>query len=328
MFHIFILLCKIVLVVLVLLLSIAYFTLVERKVMGTIQRRKGPNVVGFLGLLQPLADGLKLFIKEMIFVAPSVKFLFVFSPFLLFLLGLFIWSVIPFGNGLVISNLNLGVLFMLSISSLNVYSIMLAGWSSNSKYALLGSLRTIAQMISYEISFGFIIMVPIILCQSLNFIEIVNFQRDVWFVIPLFPIFIAFFVSVLAETNRHPFDLPEAESELVSGYNVEYSGMLFALFFLAEYGNMIFMSVIIVLFFFGGWLVPFFTPTSILGLFISSFLFGWKVCIFLFFIAWARVALPRYRYDHLMEIGWKVLCPLSISWVCLFVWYVVCFNII
>jgi len=222
---------KILSIVVPLLISVAYFTLAERKIMGSIQRRRGPNVIGYLGLLQPLADGLKLFAKETIFPSAANIGIFLLAPLLTFILSLMGWAVIPFGEGLVLSNINVGILYLFAISSLSVYGILLSGWSSNSKYAFLGSLRSVAQMISYEVSMGFIVISVVLCSGSFNLSEIVFAQEKIWFIIPLFPMFLMFFVSALAETNRHPFDLPEAEAELVSGYNVEYSAMGFALFF-------------------------------------------------------------------------------------------------
>jgi len=245
---------KILSIVVPLLISVAYFTLAERKIMGSIQRRRGPNVIGYLGLLQPLADGLKLFAKETIFPSAANIGIFLLAPLLTFILSLMGWAVIPFGEGLVLSNINVGILYLFAISSLSVYGILLSGWSSNSKYAFLGSLRSVAQMISYEVSMGFIVISVVLCSGSFNLSEIVFAQEKIWFIIPLFPMFLMFFVSALAETNRHPFDLPEAEAELVSGYNVEYSAMGFALFFLGEYANMLLMSGMTSILFLGGWL--------------------------------------------------------------------------
>lgn len=240
-----------------LLLGVAFLTLAERKVMGSMQRRKGPNVVGFFGLLQPIADGLKLLIKEPVLPNNANTVIFLAAPVLTFVLALITWSVIPFGEGLVLSDLNIGILYIFAISSLGVYGIIMAGWASNSKYAFLGALRSAAQMVSYEVSIGLIIICVLLCVGSLNLSEIVLAQKSIWYVIPLFPLFFLFFISCLAETNRAPFDLPEAEAELVAGYNVEYSSMGFALFFLGEYANMIVMSALCSILFLGGWLPPF-----------------------------------------------------------------------
>jgi len=303
---------KILSIVVPLLISVAYFTLAERKIMGSIQRRRGPNVIGYLGLLQPLADGLKLFAKETIFPSAANIGIFLLAPLLTFILSLMGWAVIPFGEGLVLSNINVGILYLFAISSLSVYGILLSGWSSNSKYAFLGSLRSVAQMISYEVSMGFIVISVVLFSGSFNLSEIVFAQEKIWFIIPLFPMFLMFFVSALAETNRHPFDLPEAEAELVSGYNVEYSAMGFALFFLGEYANMLLMSGMTSILFLGGWLplfniFPFFFLPAPLW-------FGLKICIFVVMFCWIRAALPRYRYDQLMSLGWRTFLPISLGW--------------
>jgi NADH-quinone oxidoreductase subunit H len=303
---------KIIGIIVPLLVCVAFFTVAERKIIGSIQRRRGPNVVGVFGILQAIADGLKLLLKESIVPSSSSKFLFIFAPMLTLFLSLVGWVVIPFNLGGVFSDMNLSLLFLFAISSLGVYGIIIAGWSSNSKYAFLGALRSAAQIISYEVSMGFII-VSVILCSgSLNLSNIVLAQKNIWYFIPLFPIFILFFISSIAETNRHPFDLPEAEAELVSGYNVEYSAIGFALFFLGEYGNIILISGLNVLLFFGGWLspLPFFIKDS-------SFFFAIKTFFFLLLFIWARAAFPRYRYDQLIRLGWKVFLPCSIGWVVL-----------
>lgn len=304
---------KIISIILPLLIAVAYVTLAERKVMASIQRRKGPDIVGVFGLLQPLADGLKLFLKETILPSSANISIFIFSPILTFLLGLLSWCVIPFGEGLVLADLNIGVLFLLAISSLGVYGIIIAGWSSNSKYAFLGALRSTAQMISYEVSIGLIIISVLLCSGSLNFSEIVLAQQDIWYFIPLFPASLMFYISILAETNRAPFDLPEAEAELVAGYNVEYSAMGFALFFLGEYANMILMCSLTVIFFFGGWLPIF--PITIFFWIPSSIWFSLKITFLLFGFIWIRSSFPRYRYDQLMRLGWKVFLPVSLSYI-------------
>nr|WCH58028.1 NADH dehydrogenase subunit 1 [Hypnea brasiliensis] len=304
---------KIILIIVPLLIAIAYMTLAERKVMAAMQRRKGPNVVGVFGLLQPLADGLKLFVKETILPSSANIMIFVLAPILTFLLALVSWCVIPFGEGLVYSDINLGVLYILAISSLGVYGIITSGWASNSKYAFLGALRSAAQMVSYEVSIG-LILINVLLCVgSLNLSEIVLTQQSIWFIFPLFPIFIMFYISILAETNRAPFDLPEAEAELVAGYNVEYSAMGFALFFLGEYANMILMCSLATIFFLGGWL-PFFNWTIFYWI-PPTIWFGIKTTLLLFGFIWVRSSFPRYRYDQLMRLGWKILLPLSLGWV-------------
>nr|QVQ56644.1 NADH dehydrogenase subunit 1 [Erythrocystis saccata] len=306
-------LIKIISTVLPLLIAVAYLTLAERKVMASIQRRKGPNAVGVFGLLQPLADGLKLFVKETILPSSASLSVFILAPILTFLFSLLAWCVIPFGEGFVLADLNIGVLYLLAISSLGVYGIIIAGWSSNSKYAFLGALRSTAQMISYEVSIGLIIISVLLCAGSLNFSEIVLAQQNVWYFIPLFPSSLMFYISILAETNRAPFDLPEAEAELVAGYNVEYSAMGFALFFLGEYANMILMSSLAVIFFLGGWLPPF--SFNLFFWIPSSVWFSLKITLSLFIFIWIRSSFPRYRYDQLMRLGWKVLLPLSLSFI-------------
>nr|YP_009684871.1 NADH dehydrogenase subunit 1 [Gloiopeltis furcata]BBK20784.1 NADH dehydrogenase subunit 1 [Gloiopeltis furcata] len=304
---------KIILLVLPLLIAVAYMTLAERKVMAAMQRRKGPNVVGIFGLLQPLADGLKLLVKETILPSSANLVIFISAPILTFLLALLSWCVVPFGEGMVYSDVNVGVLYTLAISSLGVYGIITSGWASNSKYAFLGALRSAAQMVSYEVSIG-LILINVLLCAgSLNFSEIVMAQQTIWFAFPLFPALVMFYISILAETNRAPFDLPEAEAELVAGYNVEYSAMGFALFFLGEYANMILMCSLTTLLFLGGWLPPF--NIAILYWVPASVWFGLKTTILLFWLVWVRSSFPRYRYDQLMRLGWKILLPLSLAWV-------------
>lgn len=315
---------KILAIVVPLLISVAYFTLAERKIMGSIQRRKGPNVIGFLGLLQPLADGLKLFVKETILPSNSNLFLFILAPLLSFILSLIGWAVIPLSETIVISDLNIGILYLFAISALSVYGIILAGWSSNSKYPFLGALRSAAQMISYEVSIGFIVITVALCAGSFNLSKIVLAQQKVWFIIPLFPMFVLFYISMLAETNRHPFDLPEAEAELVSGYNVEYSSMTFALFFLGEYANMLLMSTFSSILFLGGWL-PLFNifPFTIIP---GSFWLSIKIILGVIFFILTRAALPRYRYDQLMHIGWKSFLPLSLGYLTLTTGILLSFN--
>jgi NADH-quinone oxidoreductase subunit H len=298
-----------ILIVLPLLVATAYLTLAERKLLGAMQRRKGPNAVGLYGLLQPLADGAKLFLKETTKPVGAVSLLFLFAPLLTFAISLVGWIVIPFKEDIVVVDIDLGILFILAISSLGVYGIILAGWSSNSQYGFLGSLRSAAQMVSYEVSIGLILIILLVCCNSLNLTDIVLFQQCVWFIIPFFPIFLMFFVSALAETSRPPFDLPEAEAELVAGYNVEYSAMNFALFFLGEYANMILMSTLTSLLFLGGWL-GFFGINNVIFLAI-------KITLFLFVFIWVRAVLPRYRYDQLMYLGWQNFLPLALAYLIL-----------
>lgn len=323
-FSIIITVLKIVSITIPLLISVAFFTVAERKIMGAIQRRRGPNVVGFIGVLQAFADGLKLFVKETILPSNSNILIFLSAPIISFLLSLIGWAVIPFAHKIVLADINLGILYLFAISSLNVYGIVLAGWSSNSKYAFLGALRSAAQMISYEISIGFIVLNIATCVGSLNLSKIVLAQQEVWLIIPLFPLFVIFYISMLAETNRHPFDLPEAEAELVSGYNVEYSAMTFALFFLGEYANMLIMSSLSAILFLGGWL-PLFNifPLSYLP---GSFWFSLKVILGVIFFIVTRATLPRYRYDQLMHLGWKCFLPLTIGYLMFTVGILTSFN--
>jgi NADH-quinone oxidoreductase subunit H len=324
LYTIIIIILKILSITIPLLLAVAFFTVAERKIMGAVQRRRGPNVVGFIGLLQALADGLKLFVKETTFPSNSNLAVFLLAPILSFLLSLIGWAVIPFSHKVVLADINLGILYIFAISSLNVYGLILAGWASNSKYAFLGALRSAAQMISYEISIGFIVLSIAVCVGSLNLSKIVLAQKEIWFIIPLFPLFVMFYISMLAETNRHPFDLPEAEAELVSGYNVEYSAMTFALFFLAEYSNMLLMSALSALLFLGGWM-PFFDIFP-LNLIPGSIWFSLKVAIGAIFFILTRATLPRYRYDQLMHLGWKCFLPLAIGYLMFTIGVLVSFN--
>ena len=301
------------------LLSVAYLTYAERKVIAAMQLRKGPNVVGPFGLLQPIADGTKLFLKETIVPAGANKTMFVMAPAITFILAMIGWAVIPFGESSwgmwVLSDIDVGILYLFAVSSLGIYGIVMAGWASNSKYAFLGALRSAAQMVSYEVSIGFVLVTVLICVGSLNLADIVRAQHGTgfwsWYIVPLFPMFVIFFVSALAETNRAPFDLPEAESELVSGYNVEYSSMTFALFFLGEYANMILLSALGVTLFLGGWLPPFdaVSFTWIPG----PIWFVAKVFFLLSLFLWVRATFPRYRYDQLMRLGWKIFLPISLA---------------
>ena len=298
-----------------LLIAVAYLTYAERKVLAAIQLRRGPNVVGPFGLWQPFADAIKMIMKETIIPTGANRALFLMAPMLTFALAMIAWAVIPVNDGWAIADINVGVLYLFAISSLGVYGIIIAGWASNSKYAFLGALRSAAQMVSYEVSMGFV-MVSVLLCVgSLNLNDVVLAQRTVWFCIPLFPMFIVFFISILAETNRSPFDLPEGESEIVAGFFVEYSSMSFALFFLGEYANMILMSAMTSILFLGGWLAPFGVApfTWVPG----PIWFILKICFCLFVFIWVRGTFPRMRYDQLMRLGWKVFLPFSLFWLVL-----------
>lgn len=331
------------------LLSVAIFTLLERLVLAAVQRRQGPTIIGFFGILQPIADGVKLVLKETIFPQSADIWIFIFAPIITFALALCLWPVIPFDFGYVIADSDYGILYIFMISSLGVHSVIMAGWSSNSKYAFLGALRSAAQMISYEIPLGIILAAIVLLTRSFNLSDIVLQQTIVWNIIPLFPVFLIFFICILAETNRHPFDLPEAESELVSGYNVEYAAIGFALFFLAEYSNIIVMSILTSLFFFGGWLSfgivdgisiqdymwdfedkPWFqflvtyTPLEYNALWewisfdhFSVIYLTFKTLFFMWVFILVRATFPRYRYDQLMRLGWKIFLPLTLAFVIL-----------
>ena len=305
----------ILLIVVPLLVAVAYLTYAERKVIAAMQLRMGPNVVGPFGLLQPLADGVKLMFKETVIPTGANRVVFLIAPIITFALALIGWAVIPFDDGWVLADINVGVLYLFAISSLGVYGIIMAGWASNSKYPFLGALRSAAQMVSYEVSIGFVIITVLLAVGSLNLSDVVRAQENLWFFIPLFPMFIVFVVSALAETNRSPFDLPEAEAELVSGYNVEYSAMAFALFMLGEYANMILMSGMTTVLFLGGWLPPLdIAPFNLLP---GVIWFALKVALVLFVFLWVRATVPRYRYDQLMRLGWKVFLPFSLLWVVL-----------
>jgi len=308
-----IIVAQIVAIVAPLLAAIAYLTLAERKVLAAMQLRRGPNVVGPFGLLQPIADGLKLMFKETIIPSGASRVVFIAAPMLTFVLALVAWAVIPFGDGIVLADINVGVLYLFAISSLGVYGVVMAGWASNSKYPFLGALRSAAQMVSYEVAIGFV-MITVLLCVgSLNLTDVVLAQKNVWFAVPLLPMFVIFFISGLAETNRTPFDLPEAEAELVAGYFSEYSAMTFALFFLGEYGNIILMSASTTILFLGGWLPPF--DVAPFNWVPGPVWFALKVAFVLFCVIWVRASFPRYRYDQLMRLGWKVFLPFSMLWV-------------
>lgn len=298
-----------------LLVGVAYLTYAERKVMAAMQMRKGPNVVGPFGLLQPFADAIKMLMKETIVPTGANRVLFLIAPMLTFSLAMIAWAVIPVNDGWAIADINVGILYLFAISSLGVYGVIIAGWASNSKYAFLGALRSAAQMVSYEVSMGFVIVTVLLCVGSLNLTEIVRAQQTVWFAIPLFPMFVIFFISTLAETNRAPFDLPEGESELVAGFFVEYSSMSFALFFLGEYANMILMSSLTTILFLGGWLPP--VDIAPFNWIPGPIWFVAKICVCLFTFVWVRATFPRYRYDQLMRLGWKVFLPFSLVWLVL-----------
>jgi len=321
-----IIVAQILAVVVPVLISVAFLVYAERKVLALIQLRRGPNIVGPFGILQSFADALKLITKENIIPSGSNKIVFILAPIITMVLSLAGWAVIPFAPGWVVSDINVGIMYLFAVSSLGVYGIIMAGWASNSQYPFLGALRSAAQMVSYEVSIGFVIITVLLCVGSLNLSKIVLAQQTVWFAIPLLPMFVIFFVSALAETNRAPFDLPEGESELVAGYFVEYSSMTFALFFLGEYANMILMSGMTAVLFLGGWLPP-----------IDIAPFNWipgpiwffiKISLVLFCFLWVRATFPRYRYDQLMRLGWKVFLPLSLAWVVITAGVLVAFDIV
>lgn len=310
-----VIIAKILAIVLPLLIAVAYLTYMERKVIGAMQLRKGPNVVGPWGLLQPFADGLKLFVKETVLPTEAYRVVYFMAPILTFLLSLSAWAVIPFWDGGVLADINVGILYLFAISSMGVYGVIMAGWASGSRYPFFGGMRSAAQMVSYEVSMGLILVSVLLTAGSLNLSDIVNAQKSVWFFIPHFPMFVIYFISILAETNRAPFDLPECEGELVAGFNLEYSSMAFAMFFLGEYANMILMSSLTVILFLGGWLPPLdIAPFNWIPGFFWFFI---KVFVVLFFFLWVRSTFPRYRYDQLMRLGWKIFLPFSLAWVVL-----------
>jgi NADH-quinone oxidoreductase subunit H len=314
---------KILCIVLPLLGAVAYLTYAERRIMAAMQLRRGPNVTGPFGLLQPVADGLKLLGKETVLPSGANKGLFLFAPILAFFLALVAWAVVPFQPGVVLADINVGLLYLFAVSSLGVYGIVFAGWSSNSKYALLGGLRSAAQMISYEVTTGLVLVTVLLRAGSLNLSAIVEAQDKGWFAFGLLtPMFVVYVISALAETNRHPFDLPEGENELVGGFHTEYSSMAFAMFFLSEYANMILLSALTTILFLGGWLAPAAALDFIPGV---VWFFG-KIAVCLFVFLWVRATLPRYRYDQLMRIGWKGLLPLSLFWVVVTSGYLVFFD--
>ncbi len=298
-----------------LLVGVAFLTLGERKVLAVMQMRRGPNVVGPFGLLQPFADAIKMLMKETIIPTGANRVLFVMAPMITFMLAMIAWAVIPVADGWAVADINVGILYLFAVSSLGVYGVIIAGWASNSKYAFLGALRSAAQMVSYEVSMGFVIVTVLICVGSLNLTDIVRAQQNMWFAIPLFPMFVIFFISTLAETNRAPFDLPEGESELVAGFFVEYSSLSFGLFFLGEYANMILMSALTTILFLGGWYPPLdIAPFNWLP---GPLWFVAKILFCLFVFIWVRATFPRYRYDQLMRLGWKVFLPFSLIWLVL-----------
>ena len=305
------------------LIGMAYATYFERKALGAFQLRRGPNRVGPFGLWQPFADAVKVFTKETIIPSGANRALFLMAPMITFVLACLAWAVIPVGDGWAVANINVGILYLFAISSLGVYGVIIAGWASNSKYAFLGALRSAAQMVSYEVSIGFVLVSVLLCVGSLNLNDIVKAQSHIWFCFPMLPMFVVFLISMLAETNRAPFDLPEGESEIVAGFFVEYSAMAFALFYLGEYTNMIMMSALASILFLGGWQAP-------LGLTFIPGVF-WliaKICVIMFFFFWVRATFPRYRYDQLMRLGWKVFLPLSLLWLVLTAGFLEVFHLV
>lgn len=315
---------QISLIIGVVLLAVAYLTYAERKILAAMQRRVGPVMVGPFGLLQPIADGLKLFSKELIIPAQANKAVFLLAPVMMFALALMAWAVIPIDFGSVLADINVGILYLFAVSSMGVYGVIMAGWASNSRYAFLGGLRSASQMVSYEVSMGLVIVSVLLCTGSLNLTEIVLAPRPLWMQVMLLPMLVVFLISILAETNRSPFDLPEGESELSGGFMVEYSGMAFAMFFLGEYANMILMSAMAVILFLGGWLPPY--GIGALAVVPGYIWFALKTSLILFFFIWARATLPRFRYDQLMRLGWKVFLPLTLFWVMVIAGSLVAFD--
>ena len=306
---------KIIFLLLPVLVSVALIVWLDRRVWAFVQKRRGPNVVGPFGLLQTLADALKYIFKEIIIPASADKVMFILAPIITLTLSLVAWAVIPFSNGIVLSNINVGILYLFAVSSLGVYGIIIGGWASNSKYPFLGAIRSAAQMVSYEVSIGIIIINVLLCVGSLNLSQIVLAQKNVWFIFPLFPMFIVFFISALAETNRPPFDLPEAESELVAGYQTEYSGMMYAMFWLGEYANILLLCALGSILFLGGWLSPIdIYPFTIIP---GPLWMIFKILVLFILFSLVKAIVPRYRFDQLMRLGWKIFLPLSLSWVVL-----------
>ena len=313
---------KAMIVLIPLMVTVAYFTYAERKLIGFIQNRLGPNRTGWYGLLQPFADLIKMMLKEVVLPVNANKFLFLLAPILSLTTAFAAWAVIPFSEDFVIANIDAGLLYVLAVTSLGVYGVVLAGWASNSKYAFLGAMRCAAQIVAYEIAMGFALVGVLMASGSLNLGDIVMAQSGTsflsWFMWPLFPLFLVYFISGVAETNRAPFDVAEGESEIVAGFHVEYSGIAFGLFFLGEYANMILISALTVIFFCGGWLSPFAGVPFLEGSFLSAPHFGWlalKMSFFMFCFLWFRATFPRYRYDQIMRLGWKVFIPITIIWI-------------
>lgn len=319
---------EVLIVIVPLLLSVAFMTIAERKAMGSMQRRLGPNRVGYYGLLQPFADALKLFVKESVIPAHSNKALFLFAPIISLITSLLAWGVVPFGAGLTLSDLSLGILYLLAVGSLGVYGPLVAGWSANSKYAFLGGLRSTAQMISYEVVMGLIIISVVVLSGSMNLTEIVRNQTSIWYILPLLPMGLMFLITIVAETNRAPFDLPEAESELVAGFFTEHSSVPFVMFFLAEYASIILMSTFLSILFLGGYLLPYFGDVNILCNSLSGLSLGIKTCLILFIFIWVRASFPRLRYDQLMSFCWTGMLPVVLGFVILIPCILMAFEIV
>jgi NADH-ubiquinone oxidoreductase chain 1 len=317
---------EVLIIIVPFLIAIAFLTLAERKVIGSIQRRVGPNKVGYYGILQPFADGIKLFLKETVLPSHSNKSLFLLAPILSLVISFFGWGVIPFGSGLTLSDIGLGIIYLLAISSLGVYGVIFSGWSANSKYAFLGSLRSTAQIVSYEVVIGLIILIVILPSASLGLIKIVEAQKSVWYFIPLLPMFLIFLISVIAETNRAPFDLPEAESELVAGFFTEHSSLAFAYFFLAEYLSIIILSTLVSIFFLGGYIFPFLIFKNLTFISLESLVLGFKTCLILFIYIWCRASFPRLRYDQLISFTWTGILPLTLGFIILIPSILISFN--
>ena len=317
---------KILFLLIPVLVTVAMIVWLDRRVWALVQKRRGPNVVGPFGLLQSLADALKYIFKEIIIPASSNKVIFIIAPIITMTLALVAWAVIPFGENLVLADINVGILYLFAVSSLGVYGIIMGGWASNSKYPFLGAIRSAAQMVSYEVSIGVIIINVLLCVGSLNLNDIVLAQQNMWFILPLFPMFVIFFISALAETNRPPFDLPEAEAELVAGYQTEYSGMMYAMFWLGEYANILLMCALGSVLFLGGWLPP--VETEALSFIPSPFWLIFKILFLFMLFALVKAIVPRYRYDQLMKLGWKIFLPLSLIWVILTASYLLYFNLL